>query len=203
MSSKYNEAMDKIKMSDELKEKIKSETAKKLRAKKKKAPVIYIRFAAAVAACIVICFAAVRVFTPREAGPDGPVIAVNPFEEFSGIGELSEKTPFELKTPQYLPVGYEFSSAALMVGETAEINYKNADEEISYRCAESDSDVSGDCNTYEEEKKAKIKNAEVTVKGKDGKVFLATWLSGKMSFSLSSTAGISEEETLKIIESIK
>ena len=90
-----------------------------------------------------------------------------------------------------------------MVGETAEINYKNADEEISYRCAESDSDVSGDCNTYEEEKKAKIKNDEVTVKGKDGKVFLATWLSGKMSFSLSSTAGISEEETLKIIESIK
>ena len=39
--------------------------------------------------------------------------------------------------------------------------------------------------------------------GKDGKVFLATWLSGEMSFSLSPTAGLSEEETLKIIESIK
>ena len=41
------------------------------------------------------------------------------------------------------------------------------------------------------------------MKGKDGKVFLATWLSGKMSFLLSSTAGLTEEETLKIIESIK
>lgn len=195
--------MDKIKMSDELKEKIKRETAEKLREKKKKSPVVYLRYAAAAAACIVICFAAVRVFTPREAGPDGPVIAVNPFEEFSGIGELSEKTPFELKTPQYLPDGYEFSSAALIFGEMVEIDYKNADDKISFRCAETDSDVSGDYNTYEEEKKVDTENAAVTVKGNGGKAFLATWQSGKMSFSLSSTAGLSEEETLKIIESIK
>ena len=195
--------MDKIKMSDELREKIKRETAEKLREKKKKTPVIYIRYAAAAAACIVICFAAVRVFTPREAGPDGPVLVVNSFEEFSGIGELSEKTPFEFKTPGYLPEGYEFSSAALIFGETAEVDYKNADDEISFRCAESDSDVSGDCNEYDEVKTVKSKNAAVTAKEKEGKVFLATWQSGKMSFSLSSTAGLSEEETLKIIESIK
>ncbi len=195
--------MDKIKMSDELKEKIKKETAKKLREKKKKSPLIYVRYASAIAACLVICFAAVKFSLQREATPDPPVLVGNPIEEFSGIDTLTEKTPFDLKTPGYLPEGYGFSGAALIFGETAEVKYTDGVDELCYRCAESESDVSEDYNTYDEVNSLKTGSGSVTVKGKEGKAYLATWQSGKMSYSLSSKNGLSEEETVKIIESIK
>lgn len=203
LSGKYNEAMDKIKLSDELKREIKKEAAERLRKKKKKSPVSYISYAAAAAACIAICFAAVKFIAPSEVAPNPPVLIGNPFEDFSGIDELAEKTPFALKTPEYLPEGYAFSSAALILGETAQINYSSDNDELCYRCAESDSDVSVDYNTYEATETVKTESGTVTLRKNGGSVHLATWQSGKMAYSLSSADGLSDEEFIKIIESVK
>lgn len=49
----------------------------------------------------------------------------------------------------------------------------------------------------------KTESGTVTLKKNGGSVHLATWQSGKTAYSLSSAGGLSDEEFIKIIESVK
>lgn len=95
--------------------------------------------------------------TPPDVVNDPPVLAVNPFEEMTSLEEAGEKVGYEVMSPSYLPDGYETDCISLIFGELVEVTYKNSDGgEITYRTQKTESDVSGDYNSYESTESAEL-----------------------------------------------
>lgn len=90
-----------------------------------------------------------------------------------------------------------------VIGKTlVEICYVN---DICYRTAEGEKDISGDYNKYEEENKFDIKGNtvyHVTAKGFFGKIYLAIWTDETYTYSISIPHGVSPESLEELIKSL-
>lgn len=120
-------------------------------------------------------------------------------EEYSSLDELSEFLNYAVKTPQYLPKGYDRDSIYLMFDTLVEINYVSDDDVICFRTEASNFDVSGDYTEYNVTEKI---NDNFTIKGDGDKYYLAE-LNGENSYSVHSQKGLDKDELIKIVESIK
>lgn len=120
-------------------------------------------------------------------------------EEYSSLDELSEFLNYDLKTPQYLPKGYDRGSIYLMFDTLVEINYVSDDDVICFRTENSNINVSGDYTEYKVIEKIKD---NFTIKGDGDKYYLAE-LNGENSYSVHSQKGLDKAELIKIVESIK
>ena len=76
------------------------------------------------------------------------------------------------------------------------------DDSILIRKGTGSDDISGDYNKYTEIKETQIGDVQVTEKGNDGTVSLATWTTEDYSYSIS-VPGMSEDEIAVIIEQVK
>ena len=120
-------------------------------------------------------------------------------EEYSSLDELSEFLGYDVKTPQYLPKGYDRDSIYLMFDTLVEISYISDDDVICFRTEASNFDVSGDYTEYKVTEKIKD---NFTIKGDGDKYYLAE-LNGENSYSVHSQKGLDKAEIVKILESIK
>lgn len=316
MSDKYNEAMDKIVASDELKEKIKKAASEKIINDKKSKKFIkyrYIRYAAGAAACIAICLTGINVskeyyvmptptqsasplvtetpdntelnlpgettgngreeaknaanqqtpapnktkienttpsapqkteipksritdtvptlspqapdktaeptvseIPPQSAVPsiqpednepidndENTVMGGNPFSDEMSLDEINAELGYEIKTPSYLPNGFEKSSMLLIGDELVQISYSDdKDSAITYRTQKTDEDISGDYNVYDICETEIIGNTTATLKGSDKKYYTAVWNDGENAYALGSDDGLEKNEIIKIIKSI-
>ena len=106
MSKKYQEAMDQIVVSEELKEKILKKAAKKNTVSEKKhSRMFYLRYAAAFAACLAICLTASRFVTVLPSNDPTPVFPQTPVQE--------------TKTPETVPPAKSAAPQKNPVSETA------------------------------------------------------------------------------------
>ena len=109
---------------------------------------------------------------------------------------------FNPSVPSYLPTGYEIDEITVMENNFLQIIYKNdKDESICYRTSKDSGDISGDYNTYNNEKKITIDDCEITVRGNEN-ISGAIWNNDGIANSIQTDEEFSEEEVKNIIMSL-
>ncbi|MFL0269198.1 DUF4367 domain-containing protein [Candidatus Clostridium radicumherbarum] len=135
--------------------------------------------------------------------PGGQVLIPYQIVNTEGIEELKKVVPFQLQIPGKLPTGYKIDKTSVISRELAQIIYTDGSNEIIYREAKGAKDISGDYRAYEESNVAGIGDAKVVFKGNKSMINLATWAKDGSSYSLSFSKGIEKEEVISIIKSMK
>lgn len=136
----------------------------------------------------------------------GGVQLPNPFREWSTLEQATAAAGFDLTVPESID-GYPDRILRTLVTEgeeMIEVIYEQGEEkEIRIRKATGSGDISGDYNDYAQSEQVTIDGAEVTQKGNDGKVSLATWTKDGYTFSVSVSDGISAEALAALIATIR
>lgn len=211
--SKYDEIMDKIEITDEIRRKILNNVEKECsnadnvirfpsRNKKKYASLVGV---AAVAAVCIIAGKGIIGNTPTVSDNPGGEVAIMGPSDVSSLQELSNNVGFDVEDVPVL-----FNSATdvhyTAIGDIAQIVYTTADNEVTWRKAPGSDDISGDYNTYATIVEKEFDNINVTIKGnKDenngDKFFNATWTKDGYSYSLFFENGVDMAEVENIINS--
>lgn len=204
----YNEIMDKIELSDEMRKRILNNisnispenTSKivNLHSYKK-----YI----SIAACFILLLVGVitipsvlqrdKITQP----PDVTIISPD-LEEATSIEELSKMVGFEVNDLSVLPFAVTQTTYMSYWGELAEITYLGDGQTATYRISLGDEDISGDYNNYQSVIEVKINENLVTLKGNDEKYTLAIWNDKKYSYSIQISEGISKDDWSPILKQL-
>ncbi len=139
---------------------------------------------------------------PEEPKQEENVEIPNPFTEVTDLSEAEELTGFGLTTVSEFE-GYEQSSITVMSNEMIQVNYAKDDEKITVRKAAGSEDISGDYNVYEDEKEVTVGDLTVLLKGNDGVYMNATWQAEGYTYSVTASAGFSEEVMSELVSAIK
>lgn len=130
----------------------------------------------------------------------------NPWETYDTLADAAKASGFEMSIPERPRMFTETTYQVLKDGDQTilEVLYSAEDsgEQMVIRKAsgaEEDTDISGDYNVYNEVNTVVVGEYEVTLKGNDQKVNLATWTSGDYTWSLDCTSGITTEEMTAFI----
>lgn len=130
----------------------------------------------------------------------------NPWETYDTLADAAKAAGFEMSVPERPRMFTETTYQVLKDGDQTilEVLYSAEDsgEQMVIRKAsgaEEDTDISGDYNVYNEMNTVTVGEYEVTLKGNDQKVNLATWTSGDYTYSLDCTSGITTEKITAFI----
>ena len=136
-----------------------------------------------------------------EAPDNGSAGIANPFVDYATLAEAEEAAGFTLKLPERVK-GYPEQTVQLMSGKMLQVIYRNGDKRVIIRKAAGEDDISGDYNSYAEERAVIAGGHEVTVKGNEGKVSLAVWTRNGYSFAVCFDEPAELETAAAIIEQI-
>lgn len=201
---KYDEIMDKVEVTDEMRERILVNISEKVSKRKKK--VIFFpkwRYLSALAACVAIVLLCVTVLpgilNTKQPNEDNVAIG-NEITECQDIAELSQYAGFKMNEITDIPFDIVEHTYTWLFDEIAQIEYVGNSNTITYRVARSEGDISGDYNTYTKIREEMVESNRVTMKGSEDKVYVAIWQSGEYSYAVCSSNGISYSEMKAIIE---
>ena len=143
-------------------------------------------------------------------GDDDATQIPNPWEEYSSLADAAKAAGFEMNIPER-PRMFTKTTYQVVKNEKQtmlEVIYSAEDsgEQMVLRkatAAESDEDISGDYNVYDETSTVTVGEYTVTLKGNDQKVCLATWTSGDYAYSLDCTSGMTTEEMMSLISDMQ
>ncbi|QOX62063.1 DUF4367 domain-containing protein [Anoxybacterium hadale] len=140
---------------------------------------------------IVLCAVMAFSFAACESSANGPdrktgdnTQIPNPFVDCSTIQEAEDLAGFTAILPQRIPDGYSLDSIQAIKNDLIQMIYENGEGEITYRQAKGSDDISGSYVEYPEENTMTLGSLEVTVKGNEGTVSVATWVNGAYTFAL-------------------
>lgn len=162
------------------------------------------RLVASIAACfiLVVCLAVGMPFLMNlERG--GPIQQSSPVQEYQTLDELAKELPFTLAVPNNLPAGYALQSSAILFGESVQITYSNGTNEIVFRMAQGDKDISGDYQTYEQLENVVTPNGDVTLKGRNNLFNLMIWGKDGYSFAVFSNESLPQKTMLDLEASVE
>lgn len=170
---------------------------------------------------------------PRTWGPeldtDGTAIGAqtaNPFTEYASLADAIEAAGFDINVPDSMD-GYSyriiqtaiFDTESSMTDSDAELEnntihalieviYNNDDTEIEneirIRKADGSGDISGDYNEYAQINTVTVGDTQVTMKGDNDQIHLATWEKDGYTYSIGaySESGISAAAMNELISSV-
>lgn len=201
----YKNALEKIKMTKEMENRImknlkesnvnQSNIRKKFKFK-------WLKPVALTVGCCAIVASSIFIY-PKLQNNNNDVQLVNPTKDVSSINELKTNLPFELKIPTKLPKEYTLDSTSIISSTLAQIEYTSKNDSITFRMTPGNEDISGDYNNYSKENKITVDGIEVTIRGDDRLYKVITWNNDNFSYSITSTAGLSEDIIHEIIRNIK
>ena len=126
----------------------------------------------------------------------------NPFKEYETLSEAAQTVGFELTVPETLN-GSDHRIFRAIENDLLEVIYRKGEEETArIRKADGAEDVSGDYIVYPQVDIARVNGVEVTLKGDSDKVFLATWIAGEYTYSISAETGIPSGDMTRLISAI-
>ena len=130
----------------------------------------------------------------------------NPFEIVDTLDEAAKIAGFSLEAPTEY-ADYKSIIIQAIADDMIEVIYFDTEkthEGLRIRKANGTDDISGDYNEYKEENIVKVGNLEVTEKGNDGNISVATWTDGTYSYSINvDEALLNANDIAKLVESIK
>ena len=122
----------------------------------------------------------------------------NPCKDFEKLKEAVKEAGFNFVFPGAI-AGYKKPIFRVNKSEeTVEVIFKNDTDEIRFRKGHTTKDISGDSGDYKEVNTVDVNGTEVTFKGNNKIIHLATWTKDGYSYSITSTEGF-EEATAKLI----
>lgn len=156
-----------------------------------------------IAACLVMVVSA-SIIVPKlnNEASESPQVK-NPYVEYSDLDSAEEAVDYDIMVPKNIPDGYKQMEIVVIDNNLISIDYTNDINRITYRTAQGHGDVSGDYNTYTDEKIINVKEINVTLRGNNDKVHLAVWEMDGQTFSINVISGLSENEIIKIIENVE
>lgn len=203
---KYNELMEKVEVTDEMHERILTNISEHTSKRQRKVVQLFnIRKWGALAACAVIVLLCVTVLPDvlnHESQDESLLAPVEDLVECENASELSRQADFVVEDLSNIPFDVDEATYTWCFGTTAQIDYTGANNNVSYRIAEGDDDISGDYNEYTEIQEITIQGIEATVKGNDNKAYVAIWYLDGYSYAISSSEGIDYADMINMIKSV-
>ncbi len=158
--------------------------------------------------CAVMTLSFTACFNNKPEAKDDPqkqtnnVEIPNPWEGCENIADAGKLVGFTVTLPKTVPDGYTQKSIEAIKDNTVQIIYENGENQIVFRQAKGNDDISGDYTEYKENNTLTVGTLKVIAKGNDGKVNLATWISGEFSFAISANPGGKGLDNQAIIDMI-
>ena len=193
--SKYNEAMARVAVSEEMKSRILNELRDAGPEKTKVVRFPNAKKLIALAACFAVLLigALVAAHVNRQPQIGGDLTAGAPVE-YKSAKALSKASGVEIEDLKDLP--FEPTETVYLDYGTglAEIAYSDGAQSLYYRVSKGGGDNSGDLNEYETVETAEIGGVTVTLKGGGGLVYCALYEKNGRSYSIGSTGGLTAEQ---------
>lgn len=206
LDNKYDEVMEHIEVTPEMRSRILSNINNMDFAEKKQAKIVRFptakRFAALAACLAIMLVGALTLPNLRNISQEPPVIGNNDIVEVSSVEELSETVGFDVVEPGNLPFEPESVVYTAYWTEMAEITYSNDEKTAVFRKGIGSDDVSGDYNSYELTSKISLNDIKTTLKGNGETYTLAIWTDGEFAYSLSLSEGIGEAGWIEMLQTI-
>lgn len=109
----------------------------------------------------------------------------SPWVDCKTITDAEKNVGFTIYAPEKIPADYTQEAIRTMEKSLFEIIYVNGKNELRFRQGKGSKDISSDYNEYKESNTIAVGNLQVTTKGDNGKVSLATWTDGGYAFAIS------------------
>ena len=119
-------------------------------------------------------------------GSGGNTQIPNPFVEYKTVEEASAASGIQFKVPSNIPAGYSLEYVSAIKGEMIQASYISSDKssDILFRKGTGSEDISGVYSEYSQISTEKVGNVNVTLKGSNGKVNVATWTDGGYTYAI-------------------
>ena len=130
----------------------------------------------------------------------------NPFVEVKNLDEASKIAGFTLEVPETYE---DYKQQVIQAIENDMIEVIYLEEESGYeglriRKAKGTDDISGDYKEYRNVETVKVGDYDVTEKGDEGNIFIATWTDGTYSYAIDTDrAELNAEDITNLIANIK
>lgn len=132
----------------------------------------------------------------------GNVTMVNPRQEVSTIAEAEKLTGFPMGVPEEYS-GQKPSDIAVINEKVIRVSYGEGEKKLlTVTKGMSDEDVSGDYNEYAETDTHEYRGIEITTKGNDDLINMATWTIDRYSFAIQLTEGIDYSDLKSLFDEI-
>lgn len=200
MKRRYDEVMDRVEVTDEMRERILGNLQKIDLAAAASSRVIRfpnIRKYLSAAACFAVLLAGfyaaghmAGIFQPYEPN----VAIVNGIVEVDTLEQLADAVGFEVEELTALPFAVEETTYVSYWNELAEITYTGEGQTAAFRKSPGTEDNSGDYNTYSAVKEIHMGPLTATLKGSGEVYTLAVWSADGYAYSICLSDGISEAE---------
>ena len=200
--SKYNEAMERLTVSEETRARIMENISAQdlTQTKVVRFPNVkkYISLAACLAVAVLGVLAVILFTSPQPTVP-GDLSTGGAPVEYESAEALSKASGIKIKDLENLPFD-PAETVYLDYGiNLAEIVYRSGEEALWYRVSKGSGDNSGDYNEYGEVGTQTLGGVPVTCKGSGGLICCAVYEKGGRSYSLGSTAGLTLEQLERMI----
>ena len=209
--SKYNEIMERVNVTDEMKSRILGNIDEHfIRKKNAKKKSLYLAFGGVAAAALLMII--IRPWdnnlnTPIDSGTNAVGGSTNELagsfgDVFSSVEELSKAVGFNVPVIKSLPFKPS-ETEYMMLGEGfAQITYLSDDDRLIYRKSTDKEDNSGNYNPYDYVGEVSVNDIKVTVKGTKEALNLAIWNDGTYEHSISVEKAVDKGVMIKMIEEV-
>ena len=201
--TKYDEVMEKLEVTPEMRARILQNVETQM-AEPRKKPNRLRRFAA-LAACLAVLLVGAAALPKLISSPtpeESETMIANGMVEVTSKEELSEAVGFPVKSAQSLPFFPQSIYYTSYWGEMAQIDYANGGSMACFRQSLGEEDNSGDWNEYPAKESFTVNGCAVTLKGEADSYTLAIWQDGTYSYSLSLSAGQPASVWESIVEGV-
>lgn len=205
MDNKYDEVMEHIEVTPEMRSRILGNIENMDFAEKKQTKIVRftnVKRFATLAACLAVMLVGALTLPNLNIFHEPPVDENNDIVEVSSVEELSETVGFEVSEPGNLPFEPESVVYTAYWAEMAEIIYTNDEQTAAFRKGIGSDDVSGDYNSYELTSEISVNDINAMLKGNGETYTLAIWTDGEFAYSLSLSEGVGDAEWIEMLQTI-
>lgn len=205
MNNRYDEVMDKIEVTDEMRNRILQNLQSVNFVQKHHNKTVRfspIKKYLSVAACFAILLVGVLMLPNMlNSVPSGNEVLTpgTNIAKVSTLEELSNEVGFEVSDITGLPFEVQEKTYTAYWDELAEIDYRGEGQTAVFRKSSGQDDNSGDYTEYPDTQETTVGTFAVTLKGQSGSYVLATWHDGQYSYSLNITNGLTMAEWEHIV----
>ncbi|WP_238916899.1 stalk domain-containing protein [Clostridium sp. YIM B02555] len=126
---------------------------------------------------------------------------INPIENFDTIDDAQKALKFKITVPKELLGKYNIKYINTISRNVFQICYMNKENDIIFRMGQGIEDISGDYNNYETNNIVNVNGSNVKLKGDNDLIKVAVWSANNMSYSISITNGMKQDEIINLIKS--
>lgn len=210
MKKRYDEIMDRIEVTDEMRERIlhnlrEADLTKP--AQKKVVQFSSVKKYLSIAACFAILLVGVLAL-PGLLGRESqrPAEVLNPGADIvdaATLEEISGMVGFEIAEVTGLPFTPEKESYTAFGTDMAQITYEGEGQSCTFRKSMGSEDNSGDYNTYSTVEEIPVGEVTATLKGTADGFTLAIWSNGAYSYSLQLSGGLTAAEWEQLVAGVR